>query len=201
MSSRKRIIVVGAGIAGLAAAKELQAHGHEVLVLEARDRIGGRIWTSHYWPDMPVDLGATWIHGIEGNAITALADDLQAERLRTSADRTTTFNAAGAVITDAEEVLLEEITIEVDRLVERAQDRDPDVSVRDAIRPLEERLAPSRASSQLLGLLLNSSIEHEYCPSLNQLSAHWFDTGGEFAGEDAFFVHGLEVITEFLRVT
>ena len=73
MSSKKRIIVIGAGLAGLAAAKTLQAQGHEVLVLEARDRIGGRIWTSTKWPDMPLDLGATWIHGVKGNFLTSLA--------------------------------------------------------------------------------------------------------------------------------
>lgn len=47
-AQKQKIIVVGAGIAGLTAAKTLMQKGHEVLVLEARDRIGGRIWTSQY---------------------------------------------------------------------------------------------------------------------------------------------------------
>ncbi len=41
---KKRCLVIGAGLAGLAAARELKRHGHEVLVLEARDRLGGRIF-------------------------------------------------------------------------------------------------------------------------------------------------------------
>ena len=65
MSSKKRIIVIGAGLAGLAAAKTLQAQGHEVLVLEARDRIGGRIWTSTKWPDMPLDLARRGFMGLK----------------------------------------------------------------------------------------------------------------------------------------
>src|SRR5688500_1189769 len=56
-------IIIGAGAAGLAAAKLLQAAGHEVLILEAMNRIGGRIFTDkHFW-NVPVELGAEFIHG------------------------------------------------------------------------------------------------------------------------------------------
>ncbi|MCA9905800.1 MAG: FAD-dependent oxidoreductase, partial [Anaerolineae bacterium] len=57
------VIVVGAGAAGLAAARLLQDAGLEVCVLEARDRIGGRIWTANDFADFPVELGAEFIHG------------------------------------------------------------------------------------------------------------------------------------------
>ena len=58
------ILVIGAGAAGLAAAAELAAGGRAVLVLEARDRIGGRIWTcSEPGLAVPVELGAEFIHG------------------------------------------------------------------------------------------------------------------------------------------
>lgn len=55
------VIVIGAGIAGLAAANALHTAGYEVLVLEARDRIGGRIWTDEQYG--PVEFGAEFIHG------------------------------------------------------------------------------------------------------------------------------------------
>jgi monoamine oxidase len=62
--SRADVVVIGAGVAGLAAANELSRHGLRVLVLEARDRVGGRIWTLHP-PDLnvPIELGAEFIHG------------------------------------------------------------------------------------------------------------------------------------------
>jgi monoamine oxidase len=58
------ILIIGAGGAGLAAAAELARSGRRVLVLEARDRIGGRMWTQHL-PDLaaPIEYGAEFIHG------------------------------------------------------------------------------------------------------------------------------------------
>lgn len=58
------VLVIGAGAAGLAAAAELAASGRSVLVLEARDRAGGRIWTrSEPGLPVPLELGAEFVHG------------------------------------------------------------------------------------------------------------------------------------------
>jgi monoamine oxidase len=62
MSAPPEIIIIGAGVAGLTAARDLTAAGVSVLVLEARDRLGGRIMT-HHTPDGPVELGAEFVHG------------------------------------------------------------------------------------------------------------------------------------------
>jgi monoamine oxidase len=58
------IIVIGAGAAGLIAAKELITSGHQVTIVEARDRVGGRIYTvrDDRFP-LPVELGAEFVHG------------------------------------------------------------------------------------------------------------------------------------------
>src|SRR5215213_9616675 len=58
------VLVLGAGVAGLAAAQELSQAGLRVSVIEARDRIGGRIFTQHVpGHPLPVELGAEFIHG------------------------------------------------------------------------------------------------------------------------------------------
>ncbi|MBI1877642.1 MAG: FAD-dependent oxidoreductase [Chloroflexi bacterium] len=55
------IIIIGAGMAGLAAAQRLRQAGMPALVLEARDRVGGRVWTDR--SRGAVELGAEFIHG------------------------------------------------------------------------------------------------------------------------------------------
>ncbi|KAK2978618.1 hypothetical protein RJ640_020928 [Escallonia rubra] len=67
---RRRIIVVGAGPAGLTAARHLQRQGFHVTVLEARSRIGGRVFTDRSSLSVPVDLGASIITGVEADVAT-----------------------------------------------------------------------------------------------------------------------------------
>ena len=58
------VIVIGAGAAGLSAARELSQHGFRATILEARDRLGGRILTARDSPfGVPVELGAEFVHG------------------------------------------------------------------------------------------------------------------------------------------
>ena len=55
------VVVIGAGFAGLVAARDLIESGHRVLVLEARDRPGGRTYSSTFpGTDIVIDLGAEW---------------------------------------------------------------------------------------------------------------------------------------------
>jgi monoamine oxidase len=68
---RVSVIVVGAGLAGLGAARALKLAGCEVTVLEARNRPGGRVWT-----EGGIDLGAHWIHCTDGNPITSICQEL-----------------------------------------------------------------------------------------------------------------------------
>lgn len=79
----KTVGVIGAGMSGLAAADALHRQGYTVTVLEARDRVGGRIWTDTSL-GAPLDLGASWIHGIDGNPLVTLAEKVAAKTQATT---------------------------------------------------------------------------------------------------------------------
>ena len=80
------ITIIGAGISGLGAAQYLTEQGKNVVVFEGRNRIGGRIFTDRTSLGTPLDLGASWIHGPDGNPISALADQLAIKRIPTPDD-------------------------------------------------------------------------------------------------------------------
>lgn len=196
--NKKTIIVIGAGLAGLAAARELKRHGYDVVVLEARDRIGGRIWTSKRWPDIPLDMGATWIHGIKGNPITKLANEISAKRLITSYSKTATYATEGKILSKAEERHLEHLSKRVFEMIRRVQDSDEDLSIADAIKPLLKEKNNSVEVMRLINFISSGQIEQEYAGSINELSAHWYDGAKSFEGDDILFAEGFKIIIDYL---
>jgi monoamine oxidase len=74
------VTVVGAGAAGLGCARQMVDAGFEVTLVEARDRTGGRVW-SEAIAGTPVEMGASWIHGVTGNPLTSIADGSGIERI------------------------------------------------------------------------------------------------------------------------
>ena len=75
MAGGRKAVVVGAGIAGLTAAYQMDRQGWDVTVLEARDRVGGRTWNQTLPNGVPVEMGAEFV--LPGNTeIVALAAEL-----------------------------------------------------------------------------------------------------------------------------
>jgi monoamine oxidase len=70
------VAVIGAGAAGLAAGLSLEASGRRFIVLEARDRVGGRAWTDTATLGLPFDCGAHWLHAAAQNPFMHIADRL-----------------------------------------------------------------------------------------------------------------------------
>ena len=200
--TKQWVLVVGAGIAGLSAAQALVCRGHEVVVLEARKRIGGRIWTSARWPHAPLDLGATWIHGVKGNPITELADKINACRVTTSYNKYIIYGTSGQSLNDAQEKRHDQFCKQIKKALRTAQNRDVDQSVQAAVEAELDWATLPPEDKRLVDFILNGSIEHEHAGSTNDLSACWYKYGAAdaFKGQDALFVNGYqEIITHLAK--
>jgi monoamine oxidase len=73
------VAIIGAGAAGLGATHALQNAGLSIIVLEARDRVGGRAHTIMAASDIPFDLGCGWLHSADKNSFVAIAERLNIE--------------------------------------------------------------------------------------------------------------------------
>lgn len=193
---KRKVIVVGSGFAGLAAARALADRGEDVLVLEARSRIGGRIFTSHLWPDLPADLGASWIHGVDGNPLTKLADQAGVKRL------VTRYESAIALDEKGEEVDLTPAYDRADRLIQAArkavEDAGEDQSLEAAITGTKGWRTADAQERRLIRHVVNGKVETEYGGSWSEESALAFDASEEFGGEDALPAGGYDQLVAFL---
>ena len=103
-AERADVIVIGAGMAGVAAAQSLKQFdpGLDVIVLEGRDRIGGRIWTFRDWPEAPIDLGASWVTHLTFNPLGALAKERNIKLADSDLTNVNLREAGGYELTPAE---------------------------------------------------------------------------------------------------
>lgn len=202
-SSPLDAIVVGAGVAGLAAARQLRQAGHRVLVLEGRDRIGGRVWSDRSLQGIPLDMGASWIHGTTGNPITDLVRQNKIRTMSTDYGNIVRYRANGAELTAVEDSGVE---AQFERLMEaiaefshqQEQQNAPDGSLKAAIDQILPSLNLNPQQTRELNYSINSGLEHEYAADVANLSLYYWDTGAAFEGEDVIFPDGYDRIVEIL---
>lgn len=195
---KQKILVLGAGMAGLAAAKQLAQAGHDVTVIEGRDRVGGRIWTNRKWKDAPMDLGASWIHGLNGNPITALAQAAGAKTAITRYESAVLYNTDGREASADLKRRMENLATEVEDILSEAQDAEDDASIRQTVQNALKWNTLSDVEKQQVNFTLSGPYEQEYAGSADTLSTYWFDSVGEFDGEDGLFPGGYGAVTDFL---
>lgn len=194
------VIVVGAGIAGLAAAQAIKAAGKRVVVLEARSRLGGRIWSWRNW-GKPIELGANWIHTKTGNPLVTLAtqagvsttsdpEEAGEERLIDIVNNTSLTGAAlEAQYTRAYDI--------IDRAVARGDNLDTDVSLRASIGQIPAYKRLNTANKRLFESMLAQVVDDEYAIEAEKISLFGYEAeNAAYTGNDLFVNGGYDGIAK-----
>lgn len=201
-----RVAVIGAGAAGLAAARSLQAAGVAVTVFEARQRIGGRIWTSDAL-GVALDMGAAWIHGDRGNPLVPLASEAGLRTVATDWDAMRLYDVDGRGLSDEE---LEHAWTLTEQVLEGIVEQSADAGRRASLAPSIAAagrgplagLPPSIRRS--VAFLLSSQIETESGADFAGRSLSAFDSEEGFDGDDLLIARGyaalLQPLTKGLQI-
>ena len=181
-----RVVVIGAGIAGLAAASRLRRAGIACVVLEARDRIGGRLHTVDL-AGVPVDLGGSWIHHPIGNPLSSFCDEHGIARdpgdpLPTLAayDRPEHRRLDRAEIDTWLDVVIDAFEEAVDTLRDQL---GSDATALDAIETFIRRARFLGADARRARQGLLAEIEADAADTADNQSLRWFGYEEEFEGD------------------
>jgi len=188
-----KVLVIGAGMAGLAATVALSEAGAEVTVIEARDRIGGRIFTDRSL-GVPVEHGANFIHGFNGNPVAELATEAGVSPFFIDDEQWQVFEPGGVEPRDFE---LDDVLDDLDTIAEKAveeADGDASLSLLDVI----DTLDPALLKEPIGNWALTDTYEGDMAAPLSELSALHFDAGDVFDGPDAVPKNGYDQLVAYI---
>ena len=188
------VIIVGAGISGLAAADNLIDSGKDVLILEARDRIGGRIW-SHLWNGVTIEEGANWIHTSDGNPLTKFSEKHGFTTYETPLNSMVAYLNGKKIDNDEYDYLVKEFWVHIIAKQEKGQDE----SLAKTISDFKTKKPFSFDEKKVLNYLANSEVSNEYGTDLDNLSRDYFDIGGGYGDGELILPNGLQQITDVLK--
>jgi monoamine oxidase len=179
------VVIVGAGVAGLAAARSLMAAHKTVLVVEARDRIGGRAVTDSTTFGFPFDQGAHWIEAGKTNPAMAILRDMNAKPIPDRREQA--IYVGGTELPTPEYARFEKIAVDATRKLVEGLKKAPDVPVSRLLVPQDplERLAyalvgPLESGAELSELSArdfmrqpDSDPQYSVAEGLGALIARW----------------------------
>lgn len=197
---KERILVIGAGMAGISAASVLTSRGFDVTVLEARKEIGGRIRQDSTL-GVPLDLGGSFITTSVGNPLLPLAKRFGAVTYDTDLDDAGYVDASGKFL--AEKFVAQagdrydEIRQNIDEI---GSDLDRDKPVQEVLTELIGALEERDGSgiAELVKFLAVSDISGDYAADPSEYSTRYFQNDGAYSGPDLMVVSGYRKILDGL---
>ena len=187
----KKVIIIGAGISGLAAASTLIQNGASVILLEAKKYIGGRIKTD--WSlGPPFEYGAGWIHGPSAdNPIKKLADKSNSSFFVTDDENSELFNISGNYI---EESLWDEIEQIWEKIIYEMLNINTKGSIFDILKDYD----PNLWKDPKIRWIFSAYTEFDYGGPLHEISAGLIKEMRAFPKADVILKSGYEKIINLL---
>ncbi len=189
-NKNKTIIVIGAGISGLAAAKQLKAEGFNVIVLEAQDKVGGRLRTDRSL-GVAFDEGASWIHGINANPITMLAAQAGMATFETVDESRISYDIGGVLRSST---TYDNTETELYSILNSLMNSG---NTNQSFETVFNNSYPSKANDPLWQYFLSTYLTFD-TGDLNNLSSLLYNEGEEFSGVEKIATNGYDTIATFL---
>ncbi|MFT4135211.1 flavin monoamine oxidase family protein [Microbacterium sp.] len=197
-------IVVGAGVAGLTAARLLADAGRRVVVVEARDRVGGRVWTER-GDGLVTDLGASWIHGIADSPVHATTEafgmrtvEFTVGGYQPDSRPIAYYGPDGVRLTDAEtQAFVADIHTVDAALGEVIAASAPDASYRDVTDAALALQGWDDERAQRVREYLEHRSEEQYGVWIDDLAAHGLDDD-QVDGDEVVFPDGYDALPAHL---
>ena len=189
-SNGKTVIVIGAGISGLAAAKKLKENGFNVIVLESQDKVGGRLCTNRIL-GFGFDEGASWIHGVTNNPITTLAQQAGMNTFETVDESRKSYDVGGVLrSTSTYDNAEDELYVILNSMMNSG-------NASQSFETVFNNLHPIKATDRLWKFLLSTYVTFD-TGDLNNLSSLLYNEGEEFGGAEKIATNGFDTIANFL---
>ncbi len=190
ITTDKTVIVVGAGLSGLSAAKKLHEKGFKVTVLESQDKVGGRTRTNRSL-GIAFDEGASWIHGIDGNPITTLAQQAGMTAAFTDDESIKSYDIGGVLRTpNAYATAEDEFYTILNSLNKKG-------NATQSFESVFNNLYPTKANDRLWKFLLSAYVTFD-TGDLDKLSSLLYNEGEEYSGIEKIATNGYDTIAQFL---
>lgn len=204
--NRSTVVVVGAGAAGLASARRLKDAGVDVVVLEARDRIGGRTWSSDFGRGTTIDLGASWIHGTQP-ALEQLVAELDLQTVNTDFTNMLVHDSSGGT-RQIDSDTVADLELRLGAAIGRAAFTDPKRSVQSIIDRMWEDNLLVGYPHEFIQFITTTFFETDFAASSETIPAQAFiellpppgepTDPGDLGAKNTAFPHGYNQLTDHL---